>query len=214
LILGKNERLLCIGDSITDCERERPIGTSGPGLGNGYVSLVDAFLSIWEPEKKIEILNAGISGNTILDLAQRWETDVIALKSDWLSIMIGVNDVWRQFSGPLKPGHISIELFEKTYRDILTSVRNQLKGLVLLSPFFLETNRSDPMRQRIDMYSKVVGKMAQEFDAVYIDVQTAFENHLSHWPTQSLCNDRVHPNTTGHMVIAKAFLEGIGLEWI
>ena len=160
MIFDKNERLLCIGDSITDCERARPIGTSGPGLGNGYVSLVDAFLSIWEPDKKIEVLNAGLSGNTILDLAQRWDSDVIARKPDWLSIMIGVNDVWRQFSGPLKPGHISIELFEETYRSILTSVRNQLKGLVLLSPFFIETNRSDPMRKKLDMYSRVIEKLA------------------------------------------------------
>ncbi len=146
-------------------------------------------------------------------MAQRWDSDVIARKPDWLSIMIGVNDVWRQFSGPLKPGHISIELFEETYRSILTSVRNQLKGLVLLSPFFIETNRSDPMRKKLDMYSRVIEKLAQEFDAVFIDVQTAFENYLIHWPTQSLCGDRVHPNTTGHMVIAKAFLEGIGLTW-
>ena len=39
----------------------------------------------------------GLSGNTIRDLSDRWDSKYYELKPDWLSIMIGINDVWRQF---------------------------------------------------------------------------------------------------------------------
>jgi len=48
------------------------------------------------PELGLEIINQGIGGNTILDLDRRWEEDVVQVQPNWLSIKIGINDVWRQ----------------------------------------------------------------------------------------------------------------------
>ncbi|MFN8378973.1 MAG: GDSL-type esterase/lipase family protein [Anaerolineae bacterium] len=47
------------------------------------------------------VINMGVGGNTVRDLAARWESDVTALNPDWLSICIGINDVWRQFDARL-----------------------------------------------------------------------------------------------------------------
>ncbi len=48
-----NSTLLMIGDSITDCGRARPIAEGiNWDLGNGYVSLIHAFLGANCPEKK------------------------------------------------------------------------------------------------------------------------------------------------------------------
>lgn len=55
------------------------------------------------PERNIRVVNMGINGNTSLDLKARFESDALALKPDWLSIMVGVNDVWRQFDSPASP---------------------------------------------------------------------------------------------------------------
>lgn len=99
--LQKNDKLLFIGDSITDCGREHPVGEGSSGLGHGYVAQVYALLRSIYPELMLRIQNVGNSGNTIRDLKQRWERDVIDLKPDWLTIMIGINDVWRQFDRPL-----------------------------------------------------------------------------------------------------------------
>lgn len=98
-----NSKLLMIGDSITDCGRGQPVGEAfKDGLGNGYVSLVNALLTSTYPAHRIRVMNTGTSGNTVLDLAERWQTDVLALRPDWLSVMIGINDVWRQFDSPLQ----------------------------------------------------------------------------------------------------------------
>jgi hypothetical protein len=54
--------------------------------------------------------------------------------------------------------------------------------------------------------------MATEFDAIYIDIQAEFDSYLIHKSSESACdkyNDRIHPNDTGNMLIARAFLSGI-----
>src|SRR5262245_14983449 len=94
-------KLVLIGDSITDCERARPVGEGlFAALGKGYVSLVDSLLQSTYPQQGIRVVNMGISGNTVRDLKDRWSSDVLALEPDWLSIMIGINDVWRHFDSP------------------------------------------------------------------------------------------------------------------
>ena len=91
-------RVLMIGDSITDCGRDRGAPDDTPeALGNGYVAIANALIAVEGAARKITVANRGISGNTIRDLAARWETDVLALRPDWLTVMIGVNDVWRAF---------------------------------------------------------------------------------------------------------------------
>ena len=99
LRLQKAEKLVMIGDSITDVGRAKPIGEgrADDALGRGYVMMVDALLGAVYPERLIRVINMGISGNTTRDLKARWQKDVLDLKPDWVSIMIGANDVWRQY---------------------------------------------------------------------------------------------------------------------
>lgn len=209
--LKDGQTIVFTGDSITDCGRGRPVGAKGE-LGEGYVAMVNSMLCAAYPERRIRVLNTGISGNRVTDLKSRWKSDVLDLKPDWLSVMIGINDVWRQFDSAIYMKQVDLKKYEKTYRGILEDVRPTLKGLVLMTPYFLEPSLEDPMRKMMNQYSAVVKKLAMEFDAVFVDVQAAFDAFLEHQPTQSLCWDRVHPNKTGHMIIARSFLAGIGFD--
>ena len=210
--IEKHSTLLFIGDSITDCGRSRPVGERG-GLGNGYVGQINAILNATLPSQPIQVLNTGIGGNRVCDLEDRWQTDVLDLKPDWLSVMIGINDVWRQFDNAQDFQQISLTQYEETLRSLIKLTQPQLKGLVLMSPFYIEANQQDPMRNMMDQYSQVVRKIAQDQQSIFINVQKAFDQYLVHQPTQSLCGDRVHPNSTGHLIIAKTFLDGIGYQW-
>ena len=82
LRLQKGEKLVMIGDSITDVGRARPIGEgrADDALGRGYVMMVDALLGAVYPERLIRVINMGVSGNTTRDLKARWQTDVLDLK--------------------------------------------------------------------------------------------------------------------------------------
>ena len=104
MIFERNDRIVFAGDSVTDMGSAKPVGESdGDELGFGYVRIIDNMLQAWYPERNIRVSNAGISGNTSRDLLERFERDVISLQPQWVSICIGINDVWRQFDTPAMP---------------------------------------------------------------------------------------------------------------
>ena len=206
-----NQTLLFIGDSITDCGREHPVGQRWNSLGGGYVSFVDSIMGAVIPGTPITVLNTGISGNRVTDLEARWQSDVLDLEPNWLSVMIGINDVWRQFDSESGAEQVEPEQYELVYRSLLEKTRSQLDGLVLMTPYFLETNREDPMRLKMDAYGSITKKLAVQFDAIFVDTQATFDHYLANQPTESLCADRVHPNGLGHMILARAFLNALGV---
>lgn len=214
--LVRGSKLVLIGDSITDAGRSKDAASEGlfDPLGRGYVTQVEALLSATYPERRIRVANVGCSGNTVRDLKERWERDVLALRPDWLSVFIGVNDVWRQFDLPrMRETHVGIREYERTLDALLARTRPGLSGLILMTPFFVEPNRRDPMRRRMDAYGAVVKKLAKRHDAVLVDVQAAFDRLLHHQHPASLAWDRIHVNQAGHMAIARAFLTAIGYKW-
>ena len=213
--IQKNRKLVMIGDSITDVGRTQPVaeGLFDP-LGRGYVTMVDALLGATCPQLGIRVVNVGTSGNTVRDLKARWQRDVIDLKPHWLSILIGINDVWRQFDLPKqKEIHVLPEEYEQTLAELIGRTRPLVEGLVLMTPYFIEPSRQDPMRAQMDRYGQIIKKLAKANDAILVDTQAAFDQVLEHCHPMALAWDRVHPNQTGHMVLARAFAKAIDLPW-
>ena len=214
--IQKGSKLLFMGDSITDAGRARPVGEGlFDPMGKGYVNVVTGLLGACSPELNIRVVNMGASGDTVRRLKTRWQTDVTDLKPDWLVIMIGVNDVWRQFDMPFIPEeHVYIDEYEKTLMELAVDGQKLTQGnLVLMAPHYLEPNREDPMRAAMDKYGAIVREIAQKCDAIFVDTQAEFDNVLKHCHPNALAWDRVHPNITGHTIIAKAFLDAVGFEW-
>lgn len=211
--IDPDSKLVMIGDSITDAERWRPFVVNQlAALGNGYVHLVAGMLGAVCPERRIQVINMGVSGNTVRDLKARWQSDVYDYRPDWLSIMIGINDVWRQFDAPHLPGlHVPLDEYATTLEALVQATRPQLKGLVLMTPFFIEPNRDEPMRAQMDRYGAVVQRLASEHDAVFVDTQAAFDAVLRHVHPSAIAGDRVHPNIIGHTILARAFLNALAL---
>lgn len=88
------KKILFQGDSITDAGRSREDLTN---LGKGYPLFVAGALGMDEPGE-YEFVNRGISGNRIVDIYARIKMDIINLKPDVMSLLIGVNDVWHEVS--------------------------------------------------------------------------------------------------------------------
>ena len=216
MLIQPNSRFLFIGDSITDCGRRRPVGQGDfdQALGNGYVSLVDAALSAVYPDYAIEIINMGISGDTIHDLKYRWTNDVLDLKPDWLSILIGINDVWQHINQLWQSDvHDPVERFAETLDDLVGQVRPGIKGLILMTPYFLEPDPLEPMRAMMDNFGAAVGEVAARHEAVLVDSQAEFNPVISNVDPLQLAMDRVHINLTGHMVLARGILREVEFSW-
>jgi lysophospholipase L1-like esterase len=200
------QRIVFIGDSITDCGRR----DTDPPYGDGYVSLVRAFVTARHPELGLQWTNRGIGGDTVRDLNRRWQADAIGTAPDWLSVMIGINDVWRAFGG-LPQEAVPIDEYEATLRDLLRrAVYATGCRLILATPYLIEPDRAEPQRAMSDRYGAVVRALAGEFDATFVDTQDAFDRVLRVTAPDAWADDRVHPNLSGHAVIAQAFLRTLG----
>ena len=211
-----NSKLVFVGDSITSAGRSFDCNGEGgdEAFGSGYVLMAKSILEAVYPERRIRTINMGVGGHTIRDLAARWTRDVIERQPDWLSVMIGINDVWRQFDSSLRPEmHVYPEEYLQTYRDLLSPIREQLDGLVIASPYVVDNNAKDAMRQRMDEYREMSADIAREFDAIYVKVQAPFDAFLEHCHSNALCWDRIHVNATGHMLIAREWLNSVGFTW-
>jgi lysophospholipase L1-like esterase len=215
LKIAPRSKLVMIGDSITDAGRARPVGEGrGEAIGKGYVMMVEALLGAVYPEQWVRVVNQGISGNTVRDLKARWQTDVVELLPDWVSIMIGANDVWRQFDSPRQTEkHVLIEEYERTLDELVEGTLPRVKGMVLVTPFYLESNRADAMRASMDRYGAAVRRLAEKHRTSFVDSQTAFDEVLKTYYPASINWDRVHPDHVGSMVLARAFVNAIGFDW-
>ncbi|MRJ46970.1 SGNH/GDSL hydrolase family protein [Fundicoccus ignavus] len=207
MLFEKKDRLLFMGDSITDSGRNydaMPAGWSS--WGDGYVNLLNAYTTALLPETELMVVNRGVSGNTIVDMAARWQTDALDFQADWITIMIGVNDVWRHYDGTF-PQVVQVDAgqFEQVYRELIEVTLPKVKGIILLSPFMVEGRLDDPMRQQVDKYRAIVEKLAADYQLPYGNVQAKVDEFLQHQSSYVLSSDRVHPSLAGHLLIAQAW---------
>ncbi|MEU2202126.1 SGNH/GDSL hydrolase family protein [Isoptericola sp. NPDC019482] len=188
------ERLVFVGDSITDAGRDRGDETS---LGDGYVSLVAADL----PDAVV--LNLGIGGHRAVDLEERWERDVAPAAPDVLTVYVGVNDTWRRFDSD---DATSAEAFEATYRRLLDRVPGSPR-LVLVEPFLLPVR--DEQRgwlEDLDGKRDVVARLAAETGAALVPLHTLLTRAAEDAGAAALAPDGVHPTPPASRMIADAWL--------
>lgn len=208
MIFEQGQRIVFIGDSITDCGR-RDIYAP---YGHGYMSLVQAFVTARYPELGLSWENRGVAGDTVRHLKARWEEDAIALKPDWLSVKIGINDVWRKY-GEHKDEAVPKDEYEATLRELLQSAVDITRcKLIIAEPYVIEKNADEPQLRDTKELALVARRLAEEFGAINVRTQEAFDAVLASTESTDWAVDRIHPNLPGHAVIAQAFLRAIGFD--
>jgi acyl-CoA thioesterase I len=206
--LTGTSKIVFIGDSITDVGRRQ----EPEGMGHGYVRIIRDFLCARDLANAPRIVNTGISGDKVTDLARRWKQDVLAHRPDVLSIKIGINDVWHGL-GPDRDG-VTVNDFVSTYRELLEQVKNQLPRcqLVLCEPSVIWTPAPEQGNEELQPYVKAVNDLAGEFAAAaLVPLHRAFIQARQKRADIVWAPDGVHPSTAGHMLIAVTWLKATGL---
>ena len=206
--LRENEIVLFQGDSITDGNRGRNLDPNHV-MGHGYQFIVGARLHADNLDRHIQTFNRGVSGNRVADLYGRWLEDTINLRPTLLSILIGVNDAWFDWSSSSGSNPAR---FEKIYRLLLDEALESCPSLrlVLMEPFtggwFEDETRGRFMRERVGALQPVVRALAGEYGAAFVPLQAMFDEHSRLVPAKELIWDGVHPTITGHELIARQWL--------
>lgn len=209
-ILNKDCRLLFIGDSITDMGRNRQEKPRDQNhvLGHSYVFNIAARLGFEYPELNLKFINRGISGNSVGDLRNRWQKDAVNQKPDILTILIGVNNLFK-----LK----ELPDFENNYRHILHQSKkaNPNLKIVMLEPFLLPMNNKadEPdfiaKKKIIQQLQKKVAKLAEEFEAIYVKTQKSFDEKSKDTGPEYWLWDGVHPLPQGHELLSQLWLKAV-----
>lgn len=206
MLFENGDTIVFAGDSVTDAGRLRPVGEGlWDGVGSGYVRLIDSYLAVEFPELTLRCINMGVSGDTSADLLERWNNDVTSLNPDWVVLCIGFNDVWRQFDSPAQADQA---VLPEQFRANLNAMANKTKSrMIWLTPYFIESNKTDAMRRRMDEYGAIMKEEAAKRNILCIDLQQAFDKFLVHRHSSYISWDRVHPGWIGNMLIAREFIK-------
>lgn len=208
-----NSKFLIIGDSVGDFGRAYPVGEGlHAGLGTGFPRNLDSLFRLEAPKARIRVMNVCTSGNTSKDLLDRWQTDVLDNTPDYVLVQIGINDVWRHFDEPFRS---EIFISEKQYAKNLETMADltlpRVRGMYFMSPYVMELNTKDPFRAMMDRYRKAMQKVAAAKGAVFIDLQKEFDAYFKNFHPTSMNWDRIHPDPTGHLLIARTIARAVEL---
>ena len=213
-IIAPGDVILFQGDSITDAGRRRDL-TDQPNLqealGNGYAWVASSKILLEHPEAGLEIFNRGISGDKVTQLADRWDTDCLDLRPDFLSILIGVNDIWHSRNGNYNG---TPESYERDYLALIERTKNALPEvkLVICEPFVLRCGAvNDNWFPEFDSYRAAAQKVADANEAAFVPFHTVFEEASKIAPPEHWANDGVHPSPFGTALMARTWLKAVGL---
>jgi len=202
-------RILFQGDSITDGNRGR---NADPNhiLGHGYAFIVAAKYGAAFAALNLDFINRGVSGNTVLDLRKRWTEDMIELKPDVLSILIGIND---------ESHGVPLEQYEQVYDELLTQaeVANPKIRIVLCEPFTLAVGKRKEnwvaWRAGVQARQDVVARLAAKHQTALVRFQPVFDAACKVAPAEHWIWDGVHPTYSGHQLMADEWERTVRAKW-
>lgn len=218
------DTVLFQGDSITDNCREEFENRFGYGYPEKVRNIYDALFSNDNDEEgheafppdaagsKVNFVNRGISGNKVQDLIDRYEKDFLEIKPDFISILIGVNDIGHHYSfgAPV----VTPEMFEEQYSLLLSKIKNDMPKtkIMLMAPFVFENCTTyEGVHKDLLNYWPVVEKLAEKYADYYIPLHKIFAKELETHAPQELARDGVHPTPYAHSIIAREYLKALSI---
>ena len=212
--LHAHDIILFQGDSITDGGRQRTGSDYNHIMGQDYGYILAAEIGSQSPERELEFVNRGISGNRVPDLEKRWQTDAIALHPQLLSILIGVND----FTSSAMTG-LTAEQFEAGYDALLAETVAALPDtkIVLCEPFLMPVaKQKEGYAAAMVEFKKrqaVVDRLGAKYHLPVVHFQKALDAALAKAPAEHWSWDGIHPTYAGHGLMAQEWLKTVDSFW-
>lgn len=196
-------KIVFLGDSITDCERDRSDINS---LGNGFVKILADKLRPIYPDTDIQLINKGVSGDEISDLLARVDGDVIALKPDAVVIMAGINNVIHKYKDEKE---LDLKKFEADFKELLKKLKKEGMVVIFLEPFLLPAPDKLRMRKLFNEELAIVNKIALKYADEFVAYDEMFNGLTETIPYTEYSLDGVHPTHRGSRLIADQAIKAI-----
>lgn len=217
--------VVIFGDSITNLASDN--------VGGGWTSRLCSKMSAefnteYAPGVvcgKYSVFELGIGGDTILGISQRFESE-LNTRVDFadpgdekvlVGIAVGVND--SRIDEKSGNNNVPIEIFEKTYRSVIEKLKKLDVSIFLVGLTLVDEEKSRPwpecdqpahyLNSEIEKYNSVISLIAKDSNLLFVDVISAFRKAIENEGLDSLLAEGLHPNATGHELIASEVYKSI-----
>jgi lysophospholipase L1-like esterase len=173
----------------------------------------------------VQVINAGVRGNTTADASKRFEHDVLAAHPDLVVIQFGINDatidVWKK--PPATEPRVVLGDYLSNLRKFISAVWAQGGKVVLMTPNPLSWtpqlvgmyghppyDASDPDGLNINLsrYAATLRELAAETGVPLVDIRQAHQASQG-GAAVPLVEDGMHPNQRGHDLVASMLADVI-----
>jgi acyl-CoA thioesterase-1 len=201
LAAAETVRIVCLGDSVTKAVR--------PGVDADQTFCVRLEKMLRARAVDVEVINAGVGGNTTADALRRFDNDVLAKKPHHVVLMFGLNDSW------IDEGRTTSRLSVEEYRQnlqrmsVMLTARGISVTLMTPNPAIAPVYPSERNRT-LKAYVDVVRSLARNEGAPsdLIDVYQRFaELAIEGADLNDYFTDGMHPNPAGQQIIADMLAE-------
>lgn len=157
-------KIVFLGDSLTWGE-----------YGGNFVDVVAKQLP------NHDIINAGVGGDTVINLYQRYESVIEDHEPDVIFVMVGGNDaasytmpdtrIYYRSNKKIPDGIVTPELFERTYRNLLTELQlNHIVTFVGLAP----TEYNSNLKAAKHEFNQIAQQVALSLNIDVLDLEAPF----------------------------------------
>nr|WP_317362000.1 GDSL-type esterase/lipase family protein [uncultured Blautia sp.] len=201
--------IVFLGDSITDAGRKE----SPNQLGYGYVNIFSEQLN--KQDQQLNIINKGVDGQFTEQIAQSLHPECIFLHPDYVSILVGINDI-----GLLVASDVSeqeklymLEDSIRAYHEMLFDLsRETTAKIITLEPFIFPKDGAFeewiPWQKKM---SKNIRKLARNYGASFVPLQEPLEQKIEELGYDAITTDGMHLTSTGHEILAALVKESFDL---
>lgn len=194
IVEGLPVKIVCFGDSITGVYYHT-------GGRRSWCDLLGIALTRTFPHARVEMINAGVSGNDTDAALKRMEKDVLRHTPDLVVVMFGMNDV----------RSLTPVVFRNNLQTIVQRARGGGAEVMLMTPNAI--GPEDPVRPsaRLDEYVRIVRDVGRKLELPVVDTHSVYAEIMAADPAawQRLMSDTIHPNLRGHRIFAEEVARAI-----
>ncbi len=196
------KHILCLGDSLTDCERLY----SPDGLGYGYVHQISVLLN---QNHSWEITNRGVNGFTLSRILENLRRSHLDPNLDVVTLLAGINDVGLWMANPSIPLFHQAAQFRLSLTKLLKILtQNTSASLYVMEPFvFPHPAEYLNWLEPLCILSQTLKELCQTYSATFIPLQEPLNNLARQVGYAALTTDGIHLTSAGHRILAAKLME-------
>ena len=195
-------QIICLGDSITDCNH---LLEDFP-LGNGYVYILSEMFNKETSTNTVQIKNYGFDGFTVARVLDNVRQHRISLhRSPVVTLLIGINDIGLMMNTDRTSSQQKQMMIEFTshYNELLKLLTANASQVILMEPFiFPHPEEYQTWLPHVHTMSDNIQQLAVKYNLSFLPLHDTLNREAVQHGFNTVTTDGIHLTASGHKLLA------------